>query len=141
MKKLLMMTAALLVLGSSPSFAGPIVHKEVLGSWCYVDSGDKGEALYGEKFDKDCEVPSDALIIRPTHYQGWEYSCRITAVKTWFDPNVIASTKTMGAKASRIESSCEGLDHRIWKEQLTIYAEQGTLKIKSVRQYSKHNCN
>jgi hypothetical protein len=141
MKKLLIVTAALLALGSSPSFAGPTVHKEVLGSWCHAGSGDKGEALYIEKYDNDCEVPSDALIIRPTRYQGWEYGCRITAVKTWFDPNIIASTKTMGAKASRIESSCEGLDHCIWKEQLTIYNEQGTLKIKNVRQHSKHNCS
>jgi hypothetical protein len=130
---LVLVGGGVLALGSSPSFAGPTVHKDVLGSWCYVGTVVKGEAQYGEKFDKDCDTPSDILIIQPTRYEGWEYGCRFTAVKTWFDPNIIASTKTMGVKVSRIESSCEGIDCT-WKEQLTVYVEKGTLIIKNVRQ-------
>jgi hypothetical protein len=47
MKKLLMATAALLVLGSSYSLAAPTVHKDLIGSWCVADEdSSKNETRY-----------------------------------------------------------------------------------------------
>src|SRR5260370_1088654 len=131
-----MTTAALLALSNSPGLAGPTIHKDVLGSWCYSGTVVKGEFQYSEKFNKDCDDPINTMTVHPTRYEGWEHSCRFTAVKTWFDPNIIANTKTWGVKVSRIESSCEGIDCT-WKEQLTIYVTKETFIVKNPRQYQE----
>jgi hypothetical protein len=139
MKKLLMTTATLLALGSLPSLAAPTVDENLIGSWCVAnEDGGKNETRYWSKTDgQDCG--DGILIIRPTSYRGWEHSCRFTAVKTRFDPNIVAATKMMGVKVSRIEARCEG-EGCTWREQLTAYVSKGTLVIKNTRHY-RERCN
>jgi hypothetical protein len=79
------------------------------------------------------------MTIRSTSYRGWEHGCRFTAVKTWFDPNIVAATKMMGVKVSRIEADCNG-EGCTWKEQMTAYVTKGTLVIRNKRHY-RDSCN
>jgi|RhiMetdeSRZDD1v2_1073273.scaffolds.fasta_scaffold627870_2 hypothetical protein len=133
--------AAALALSVSAASAGPTVHKEVLGSHCPIGSVAR-ETYYQSQDDQSQDVScrEDRMTIYPTHYEGWEFTCRFIAVKTWFDPNIIASTKTMGVKVSRVEARCEGLDHCTWKEQLTLFASKGTLVLKDGRRFRERGC-
>jgi hypothetical protein len=139
MTKLLMMIAALLALSSSLSLAGPTVHKDLLGSWCTDGTTDSidadGAVMYSELQSKE-ECGDGIMTIYPTYYKGWEHSCRFTAVKTWFDRNLIASTKTMGVTVTRVDASCKG-EGCTWKEQFSLYIEKGTFKIRNRRHYQE----
>jgi hypothetical protein len=127
-----LLLAAALALSGSAAIAGPTVHKAALGSWCSVGPSDKGAFLYLEKI-RDCDKPTDNLHVYPDHYEGWEYACRFTGVKTWFDPKIIANTKEWGVKVSRVEASCAGIDCT-WKERLTVYVSKGAFVLKDVYQ-------
>jgi hypothetical protein len=86
------------------------------------------------QFPDSKECGDGIMTIKPDRYQGWEHGCRYTAVKTWFDPNIVASTKTMGVKVSRIEARCEG-EGCTWMERLTVHVTKGTLVVKDARHY------
>jgi hypothetical protein len=130
MKKLLLTAAALFAFAVSAQ-AGPTVHKDVIGSWCrHTDENTYISLLPGE--EKNCG--DGIVVIKSNLYQGWEHECRYTAVKTWFDRSIIATTKTMGVTVSRVDASCEG-EGCTWREQLTFYKAQGTLTIRNPRHY------
>jgi hypothetical protein len=131
MLKLLMLTAALLVLGSSPGLAGPTLYKGLLGSWCY-HSSHHGEDLYVEKSDKGCGG-GHILTFKSDRYEDREYGCLITAIKIKFNPNIPASTKENGVNVSHITARCAG-DGCTWMEQMTAYFQQGQFMVKQ-RQY------
>jgi hypothetical protein len=134
MRKLLMLTAVLLALGSSPGLAGPTVHKELLGSWCFMGQDEiTGKNRYYEQLPGSKECDDAVTTFKLDRLHGWEHGCRYTAVKTWFDPDIVATTKTWGVKVSRIEASCEG-DGCTWRAQITAYVSKGTLNT-TIRRY------
>jgi hypothetical protein len=86
--------------------------------------------------DDDGNCGDSIMTVYPTYYKAWEHTCRFTAVKTWFDRNVIASTKTMGVTVTSVDASCSG-EGCTWKEQFTLYIEKGTFKIRNHRHYQE----
>jgi hypothetical protein len=139
MKRLATAFALVLAL-TTPALAAPTVHKEVVGTWCVISNDEtRKETTYSE-FNGKCENPLDLLIIERGNYRGSEHTCHITAVKTWFDKNIIRSTKEMGVPVSRVISNCEGLDRCTWREQITLYVEKGTLVIKNGRSWGEKGC-
>jgi hypothetical protein len=132
MKKILAITAAAVaVMTATCAHAAPTIHKDVLGTWCgppYTNEALK-ESIYGEPPTEKCPEPEDFLTIGPSSYRGFEFVCRVTAVKRYFDRNVIRSTKEMGDTVSQVTSSCEGMECE-WREQVSLYLQKGSLVVK-----------
>jgi hypothetical protein len=142
MKMLLSTAAALVALAATADAASPTIRdKRLLGSFCY-SYGDKNEAIYLGRNPLEQKPPGceddNFMTVYPTYYDGWEHTCRFTAVKTWFDRNVIATTKTMGVNVTRVDANCSG-EGCTWKEQFTLYIAQGTLTVRDHR-HDRERC-
>jgi hypothetical protein len=139
MKKLLMTAATLLVLGNAPVLAGSTVPKDMLGSYCAIQSEGIGEENVLLLDDRKEEVKScgdGILVIRADRYDGWEHTCRFTAIRPVFDRDLIATTKTMGVTRMQIDAICKG-EGCTWKEQFSLYKEQGSPKFRKERHYQE----
>jgi hypothetical protein len=76
------------------------------------------------------------LVIRADRYDGWEHTCRFTAIRPVFDRDLIATTKTMGVTRMQIDAICKGKGCT-WKEQFSLYKEQGSPKFRKERHYQE----
>jgi hypothetical protein len=122
---------------AKPQRSARTVNGDIVGSWCLI-SQDKIEHRYLIDEERNCNA-AEPLTIGPSHYIRYEEEiCHFTAVKTWFDPNIVAATKTMGVNVSRINSTCGG-EGCTWKEQVIAYVTKGTLVVKYER-HSQERC-
>jgi hypothetical protein len=128
--KRLLITAIAAIAVASPAAAAPTLHRDVQGRWCT-----DGSVQLWEYTDANC-APENAITVKPDRYEGWEFGCRITAVKKTFDRDIIASTKTMGAWVARVNATCSGIDCE-WQEQMTMYVEKGTLFMRDRNVYRR----
>jgi hypothetical protein len=129
-----------LLLGCAPAQAASTLHKEAVGTWCLNGNDETRKETTYLEFNGKCENPLDLLIVERTNYRGSEHTCRITAVKTRFDPNIIANTKEWGVPVSQVTSKCEGLDTCTWREQVTLYVSKGVLVLKNGRTWNEKGC-
>jgi hypothetical protein len=130
MRKLLMATAALLVLSNAPVFAGSAVPRDMLGTYCTTDASNAVEKDLLLLEDKREDCGDRILVIRANHYTGSEHICQFTAVKSVFDRDIIATTKTMGVTRWQIEATCTMAHNSeregcTWKERFSLYRTQG----------------
>lgn len=128
MKTLLLATACAVALTATAQ-AGPTVPEDIRGAWCRTGADGK-VSVYSPTETGKCEAEDGIMTIKPDRYVGWEHTCRYTSVKTWFDPNIARSTKSMGVYVSRIDARCGG-EGCTWKEQLTAHEAKGALYVTS----------
>jgi hypothetical protein len=153
MNKLLMTTAALLVLGSAPVLAGSTVPRDMFGSYCTSDGSnaiDKSvlrlDSTDPKKSFRSVEEQKQGcgdgiFIIRANSYDGSEHTCSFTAIKSVFDRDIIATTKTMGVTRTQIDATCSMAHNSerdcTWKERFSLYRTQGYLYLRNERRYQE----
>ena len=131
MKKLLLATAFAAAFTAAAQ-AAPTVPEFARRTWCQAETAWEGTTVY--RTHGDCENNDDVMTIKASRYEGWEYACDFTAVKTWFDPSIPSATKTFGVHVFRITADCGG-EGCTWKEQLTFWQSKGSLYVSNSRHW------
>jgi hypothetical protein len=128
--------ATAMVALAMPALAAPPLHREVIGAWCQPITRGHVTTYLPRLEGQDCG--DEILTVKAHRYEGWEFGCSITAVKTWFDPAIIASTKELGVKVSQIDSICSG-EACEWRERITLHVSKGALSLRGIWR-SKDKC-
>jgi hypothetical protein len=135
--KQLLVAALLLSCGSVSAAPTSRVHQEVIGEWCQPLTRGHVTSYWERQEDQNCG--EEILIVEAHRYAGWEFACRITAVKTWVDPTIILNTKEWGTKVSQIDSICSDVQVCEWRERITLHVSKGTLSLRGIWR-SKEKC-
>src|SRR5262245_20855692 len=106
-------------------------NKEIRGEWCRTTNDDLMDFMFFPKWqNQDCGA--GILSIDMDRIKGQEYSCKYTAIKTWYDPTIPTATRTpTGALVSTIKMTCSTLDNCTWRQRVTVHLGKGYLHYKT----------